>query len=525
MADRSDPALASLYPAAGEVPAAFRPRKEDHPPRFLVDGRIEPFAGRAVTSKVALRSGASLEFPAVGEEPALGAAEALRAVAAAERAWGGGRGEWPAMPEGRRLEAVERFAARLEAAAEPAAALLMFEIGKPYRSARDEVVRSVEYIRNTLAEFRRLADGARATFSGKAGKNTHHGRELRRPLGIVLCVAPFNYPVNEFLTTVVPALLMGNVVIGKTPRFGMLANQLLLSSFAECFPPGSVSILPGDGRAVIPPIMGSGKVDVLAFIGSEGAANAILKSHPSPISLHKILGLGAKNPAIVLDGADLDQAAAAITRGALGFNGQRCTAEKLVLAPRAKAEGLARRIAERVAALKVGMPWEEGVALTPLPEDGKLQAMWAFLDDAEARGARILNPGGGTGFCSILRPAVLFPVDPGMRIFHEEQFGPIVPVAPYDEIGQVLEWQKASPYGQQAGIWGPVEAARPVVEAMGRFVARVNLNDVCQRGPDSFGFTATDKSGFGTLSLRDALLSLSRPLTLQCPDEAALRSL
>jgi glyceraldehyde-3-phosphate dehydrogenase (NADP+) len=334
-------------------------------------------------------------------------------------------------------------------------------------------------------------------------------------------VAPFNYPINEFLTTIVPALLMGNVVVAKTPRFGMLANQALLDAFARSFPPGAVAVLPGEGRSVLPPIMATGKIDMLAFIGSERAANAILAAHPSPSSLHKVLGLGSKNPAVVLPGADLEKTASAVVKGALGFNGQRCTAEKIVYVTRAAAGAFADLVAKKAAALKVGMPWEDGVAITPLPEDGKLEAMKAYVDDAVAQGARVE---GGAAFHSIMAPAVLYPVTEAMRIFHEEQFGPIVPVAPYDSIGQVLAWQKASPFGQQAGVWGPPENARPAVEALGRLVSRVNVNDVCQRGPDTFGFTATDKSGFGTLSLRDALLTFSRPLTIQSPDEAALRA-
>src|SRR5688572_28503211 len=159
-----------------------------------------------------------------------------------------------------------------------------------------------------------------------------------RALGQVLCVAPFNYPINEFLTTIVPALLVGNVVIAKTPRFGTLGNQHLMAAFAECFPPGVVSLLPGDGRVVLPAVIAhktndvfgnpKGTIDVLAFIGSEGAANAILGRHPTPSFVHKILGLGAKNAAVVLPGASVDEVAPKLVKGALGFNGQRCTAEK-----------------------------------------------------------------------------------------------------------------------------------------------------------------------------------------------------
>jgi glyceraldehyde-3-phosphate dehydrogenase (NADP+) len=99
-----------------------------------------------------------------------------------------------------------------------------------------------------------------------------------------------------------------------------------------------------------------------------------------------------------------------------------------------------------------------------------------------------------------------------------------VPVAAFDETEEVLEWQRSSPFGQQAAIWGSAEQSRALVRRFTRFVSRVNVNDVCQRGPDSFGFSATDKSGFGTLSLREALLGFSRPVLVQATDEGVLDS-
>lgn len=244
-----------------------------------------------------------------------------------------------------------------------------------------------------------------------------------------------------------------------------------------------------------------------------------------PITLHKILGLGAKNAAVILEGANLEAATAALVKGALGFNGQRCTAEKLVFVEESVADELVSRLATRVEDLTLGMPWVDGVQVTPLPEDSKLAAMREYLDDALARGARVANATGGRGVFSLMRPAVVYWVKEGMRLYHEEQFGPLLAIARFSDADEVLEWQRRSPFGQQAAVWGPLRSAAPLVRQLGRFVARVNYNDVCQRGPDSFGFTATDKSGFGVLSLREALLSFSRPVLVQSPDAAALETL
>jgi glyceraldehyde-3-phosphate dehydrogenase (NADP+) len=526
--------LASSFPEAQSIPERFRVDPAQYTPRWLVDGQVKSFVGekRTVTSRVATRTGTTLAPTVLGHEAMLGKDEAKLALDAAARAWAGGEGEWPAMPFDARAAAVERFAKAVEARTDEVARLIMWEIGKPWPAARDEVTRSIDYIRNTLTEQRRLQAEDDAPQHGTAGTKTHHARTQRRPLGKVLCVAPFNYPVNEFLTTVVPALLMGNVVLAKTPRFGVLANLALLEAFRDSFPAGVVSLLPGDGRVVIPALMSAtdtdihgnavGAIDVLAFIGSEGAANAILKSHPVPITLHKVLGLGAKNAAVVLPGADLEAATTSLVKGALGFNGQRCTAEKLVFVHDSIADEFLGKLAAKVSALKVGMPWEEGVAATPLPEETKLDWMRGYLDDATSKGAKVVNAGGGEGTFSLMRPAVVFPVGEGMKLFHEEQFGPLLAVARFGNLDEVLAWQRKSPFGQQAAVWGPVSTGAPVVRAFARFVARVNFNDVCQRGPDSFGFTATDKSGFGTLSLREAMLAFSRPVLVQSPDAAAL---
>jgi glyceraldehyde-3-phosphate dehydrogenase (NADP+) len=169
------------------------------------------------------------------------------------------------------------------------------------------------------------------------------------------------------------------------------------------------------------------------------------------------------------------------------------------------------------------MPWDSGVAITPLPEAHKLEVMWSMISDAVGQGAAIANDGGGRGCYSLMRPAVLDRVALGMRIYDEEQFGPIVPIVRYHRVDEVIAWHTRSPYGQQAGIHGPDSAIkRDLVHALASFVARLNLDDVCQRGPDTFGFTAADKSGFGTLSIKNALLAFSRSVIVQSPDRAAI---
>ena len=148
----------------------------------------------------------------------------------------------------------------------------------------------------------------------------------RAPLGVTLCMGPFNYPLNETFTTLIPALIMGNSVVVKVARYGQLLWEPLLEPFATAFPAGVVNVVNGLGREIVNPVVKEGKLDVLAFIGTSRVANQIKMSHPQPFRFRSILSLEAKNPAVILPDASIDNAVAECVRGSLSFNGQRCTA-------------------------------------------------------------------------------------------------------------------------------------------------------------------------------------------------------
>ena len=135
------------------------------------------------------------------------------------------------------------------------------------------------------------------------------GQIRRAPLGVVLCMGPYNFPLYETFTTLIPSLVMGNTLLLKPPRFGILLFQPLLEALRDSFPAGVINTVYGDGETVVQPLLASGKVDVLAFIGTNRVADALRRTHPRPHRLRCVLGLDAKNPAIILPDADLDLAA------------------------------------------------------------------------------------------------------------------------------------------------------------------------------------------------------------------------
>ncbi|MEP0813941.1 MAG: NADP-dependent glyceraldehyde-3-phosphate dehydrogenase, partial [bacterium] len=421
-------------------------------------------------------------------------------------AYGNGRGAWPTMPVADRIAHVADFAARMAQKRDEVVRLLMWEIGKTLADSEKEFDRTLDYIRDTIDALKEV-DRAGSRFAIEQGII---GMIRRAPLGVVLCAGPFNYPLNETFTTLIPALIMGNTAVMKPPRYGVLLFGALLEAFRDSFPPGIVNVVYGRGREILSPMMATGKVSVLAFIGTSRAANAIQKSHPKPNRLRCILGLDAKNPAIVLPDADLDLAVSECVLGALSFNGQRCTAIKMIYAHKSIADAFVAKLCDAVNALKPGMPWDEGARITPLPEPGKPEYLAELVEDAKAGGAAVANAGGGKIERTFFSPAVLYPVTATMRVAREEQFGPVVPVAAFDDVEEPIRYVEESDYGQQVSLFGSdggriAELADHLVNQ----VCRVNINSQCQRGPDTFPFTGRKDSAEGTLSVSDALRAFS----------------
>jgi aldehyde dehydrogenase (NAD+) len=169
-----------------------------------------------------------------------------------------------------------------------------------------------------------------------------------------------------------------------------------------------------------------------------------------------------------------------------------------------------RRFVAELGKLKVGMPWEAGVNITPLPEPDKVAYMRACVDDALAKGARVVNDGGGAQCDTLFYPAVVYPVREGMKLYREEQFGPVVPVMAFDDIETALDYVITSDHGQQVSIFSASPAQiGTLVDPLVNQVCRVNINCQCQRGPDIFPFTGRKDSAEGTLSVTDALRSFS----------------
>jgi len=491
------------FPSPDQLPENVALDPTGYQGRYLVDGEIVTAAESAeIQSPVCIRNEkGEIERRVVGKVPMMSTGEAMRALQAAKRAWDPGRGAGPSMRVARRIGHLERVAEAMTKVREEVVRLLMWEIAKSRKDAETEFDRTVIYIRDTVEALKHL-DRDSGRFTMEEG---FIGQIRRSPLGVVLCMGPFNYPLNETYTTLIPALIMGNTVVSKLPKYGALLHLPLLEAMRESFPPGVVNIVSGDGPTVVGPMMTSGDVDVLAFIGTSRVANILKKQHPRPNRLRSVTGLEAKNPAVVTADADLDVAVRECVSGALSYNGQRCTGLKLLFVHESVADAFLARLVPAVDALKAGMPWEPGVKITPLPEHGKPEYLSSLVEDAVKKGAKIVNDGGwSTG--TFFKPAVVFRVTPEMQLYTVEQFGPIVPVTTYRDESEIDAFMRESAYGQQISLFGrdPKRMAT-LIDSLVNQVSRININAQCRRGPDTFPFTGRKDSAEGTLSVSDAL--------------------
>ena len=456
------------------VPHEFDIKEPIKHKTFLINGKIASWKGEySEVKSTILSSKKNIPYKLIGYSPKMDEKHALKALEAANKAYNNGTGKWPTMKVYERINCMQKFVDLMKGKRDEVVKLLMWEIGKNLNDSRKEFDRTVDYINETIKEYKKI-DRDGATFQNNSGVRAL----IRRgPLGVVLCLGPYNYPLNETFALLIPAIIMGNTAIFKPAKHGVLLIAPLLNAFKESFPPGVVNIVFGRGREMASPIMKTGKVNVLALIGHSSSAISLQDLHPQKNRLRLVLGLEAKNPAIILDDADLDLAVNECINGSLSFNGQRCTALKIIYVHEDVKDEFLKKFSTAVDQLKYGNPWEENVKLTPLPEPNKPDYIRSLISDAKDKGAEIINENGGIYCENFVYPAILYPVTKDMKVYKEEQFGPVIPVISFNDIDKPLNDMAESNYGQQVSVFGK-EAKKlgPLIDTLVNLVCRVNIN-------------------------------------------------
>ena len=267
------------------IPDEFRIEQPLHESTYLVNGELLEWEGETSDIFSTISSTETYEPTKLGSIPNMGEEEALSALDAALKAYNQGQGVWPTMRVRDRIECMEKFVRIMETKRDEVVKLLMWEIGKSLTDSQKEFDRTVEYIYDTIEDYKQL-DRNSAKVQKHGGVYAH----IRRgPIGVVLCLGPYNYPLNETFTLLIPAIIMGNTAIFKPAKHGVLLITPLIEAFQQSFPKGVVNILFGRGRAIAGPIMKTGKVDVLALIGHSSSANALQDQHPKSNRLRLVL--------------------------------------------------------------------------------------------------------------------------------------------------------------------------------------------------------------------------------------------
>jgi acyl-CoA reductase-like NAD-dependent aldehyde dehydrogenase len=378
----------------------------------------------------------------VGRVAKTGAAEAKRAVDAAARAM-----ETP-LPAHKRAEILVRVAGYLGRRHEEAARTISDEAGKPMKAARVEAARAMSTYTMAAVEARKLAGEVVPMDATQAGEGKF-AFTLRRPLGVVGAISPFNFPLNLVAHKIAPALAAGCAVVLKPASATPLSALLLAELEQEAgLPPGWLNVLVGPSAEIGDVLVADERVGVLTFTGSGPVGWKLRERAPRKKVL---LELGNATPVIVEADADVAAAAAAVAANAFSFAGQSCISVQRVYVARAAYDQFVGELVPKVEALAVGDPGDDDTDVGPVIDEDARDRILEWIDEARSAGAEILT--GGELQDGLIRPTVIANAPADAKVSCEEVFGPVMTVAPYDSLDEAIERANGTRYGLQAGIF------------------------------------------------------------------------
>ena len=435
----------------------------------------------------------------LGTVPAMSQAEVDEAMKAARAA----------LPAWRALSAVERAsylhktAAILERDKEEIGTILAKEVAKGIKAAIGEVVRTADLIRYAAEEGLRITGQAMEGGGFEAASKNKLAVVRREPVGVVLAIAPFNYPVNLSGSKIAPALIAGNVVMFKPPTQGSISGLLLAKAFEEAgIPAGVFNTITGRGSEIGDYIIEHKEVNFINFTGSTPIGERIGRlAGMRPIMLE----LGGKDAALVLEDADLEHAAKQIVAGAFSYSGQRCTAIKRVIVLESVADTLVTLLQAEVAKLTVGDPFDNA-DITPVIDNASADFIWGLIEDAQEKGAQALTPIKREG--NLLWPVLFDQVTKDMKVAWEEPFGPVLPIIRVANVEEAIAFANESEFGLQSSVFtNDFKKAFEIAEKLE--VGTVHINNKTQRGPDNFPFLGVKGSGAGVQGIKYSIEAMT----------------
>ena len=421
----------------------------------------------------------------VGEVPASTTKDVASVVEAAARAF-------PAFsqtPFAERAAILKRAARSLRDAADEIAAILTREQGKPFKEARIEVERCADTF-DLYGASDVCAESSSRELPGKTA------RVVRRPLGVCAAIVPWNFPLTLMANKLVPALATGNTVVVKpAPTTPLAASRCIELLCAAGLPRGVVGVVIG-GVDVGVALIEHPLVRKVSFTGSTVTGKSIMASASKGLK-RLTLELGGNDAMIVCEDADLVGAARAAAVGRFFNAGQACIATKRIYVQRSKYDEFVSRVAERATNLPIGDGFDPKVRMGPLHSKAQRESVEDFVRDALSRGAKVAAGGGrpsqGPGY--FFEPTVLVGVPDDARLIHEECFGPVLPVIPFDTIEEAFALANGTVFGLGSSIWTGDSALqeRAVRELDAGYTW---INDIAT-DHDTLPFGGVKESGFG----------------------------
>lgn len=415
--------------------------------------------------------------------------------------------EWKSIPLNAKADILYKAADLLIENIDELSHVMMMEIAKDMKSCRSEVTRSADFIKFTADCAKNLYGESIPSDSFPGTKKNKISIVKREPLGVVLAISPFNYPINLAASKIAPAVIIGNSVVLKPATQGSISGLHLARIFEMAgLPKGVLNTVTGRGSEIGDYITSHKYVDFINFTGSTEVGERISK-HSLMVPL--LMELGGKDAAIVLEDSDLDLVADNIASGAYSYSGQRCTAVKRVLAVDKIADELVEKVKMRIEKFKIGNLLEnESVDIVPLISKKSADYVSQLIADAEIKGADLVIGGKREG--NLIYPTLFDKVTTDMRIAWEEPFGPVVPIIRVKDMDEAVEIANASEYGLQGSIFTKnIYDAFNIADKLE--VGTVQINGKTERGPDNFPFLGTKSSGMGTQGIKYSIESMSRP--------------
>ncbi|KAG5559549.1 hypothetical protein RHGRI_009174 [Rhododendron griersonianum] len=397
--------------------------------------------------------------------------------------------QWAKTPLWKRAELLHKAAALLKEHKAPIAECLVKEIAKPAKDSVTEVVRSGDLVSYCAEEGVRILGEGKFLVSDSfpGNERTKYCLTSKIPLGVVLAIPPFNYPVNLAVSKIAPAIIAGNSLVLKPPTQGL------------------ISCITGKGSEIGDFLTMHPGVNCISFTGGDTGVAISKKAGMVPLQME----LGGKDACIVLEDADLDLVAANIIKGGFSYSGQRCTAVKVVLAMESIADSLVEKVNAKVAKLTVGPP-EENCDITPVVTESSANFIEGLVLDAKKKGATFCQEYKRDG--NLIWPLFLDNVRPDMRIAWEEPFGPVLPVIRINTVEEGIHHCNASNFGLQGCVFTrDINKAILISDAMES--GTIQINSAPARGPDHFPFQGLKDSGIGSQGVTNSINLMTKVKT------------